>query len=145
MPEQELDFSHPVMMFAQMMMNDMQYQDPAKKNTLIAEAEGGNEWAQAIINLIVDRGRLLNAINTMHTTLAALWETFSLVDADGVRIYGDNETLEALFWYMSSMDALTETNEVKRRTADDFMEPVYKTVVIEEQTDATDGESEILQ
>ncbi len=141
----EIDMEHAVTLIAQMLMNDVEYQDPVKKNTLIAEADGGNEWAAAIINLIVDRGRLLALFNSCHALLAFLWETFALLDEDGVRNFGENDTLEALYWHLAAMDSLNPDNSISRRTLDEFLKPVFKTETIEEVKDGIDGEPEVLR
>lgn len=89
-----------------MIKNNLRFElDPELRSTLLAEAEGGNQWAQSLINVVVDRGRLLQHFNQALILLGLTFVEIAETDKSDEEIvyYPESDLATQVFWFLHNL------------------------------------------
>jgi len=103
--------------------DNLRYERLDIKTKLLEEAEGGNEWAQELVNKIVDRGYLLQLLNQCLILLGLSWAEIAELEReeDGEFLMPASDLGQTLFWFLHNADMLQPvTNRPRTAGFDDW-------------------------
>ncbi len=103
--------------------NNLKYERLDTKTKLLELAEEDNELAKQLVNAIVDRGFLLQTLNSSLILLGQSWEEMAELEReeDGEFLRPDSDLSQTVFWFLHETDMLQPvTNRARQAGFDDW-------------------------